>query len=117
MQKRKLLVTMKDIQRYRILKDVIEKKLRASQAAELLKLSYVHISRLKKRVLNNGLEGLLNANIEGNVLLIKEAMGVALVEGTDYGLIPGTKDPSLDIRLEAFSHQCHEHMRQHSHKK
>ncbi len=59
MQERKLLVTMKDIQRYRILRTVIEKKLKASQAALMLKLSYVHISRLKKRVLNNGLEGLL----------------------------------------------------------
>jgi predicted CoA-substrate-specific enzyme activase len=42
----------------------------------------------------------------------------------DYGLpvlnvvVEGTKDPSQDIRFEAFCQQCYEHMqRQHSHKK
>lgn len=35
------------------------------------------------------------AYIAGGVALIKEAMGVALVQGTDYGLIPGTQSPSL----------------------
>lgn len=55
----KLLVTMADIKRYRILKDVIEKKLKGTEAAQLLGLSVVHISRLKKRLLVDGFEGLL----------------------------------------------------------
>lgn len=55
----KLLVTMKDIQKYRVIKEIIEKKLKAYEAVDLLDLSYVHISRLKKRVLNEGFEGLL----------------------------------------------------------
>ena len=50
---------MKDIQRYKVLKDVIEKKLRGTEAAQLLNLTIVHISRLKKRLLNEGFEGLL----------------------------------------------------------
>jgi uncharacterized protein YqgQ len=54
-----LLVTMKDIRRYKVLKDVIEKKLRGTEAAQLLKLTTVHISRLKTRLLEEGFEGLL----------------------------------------------------------
>ncbi len=59
MKQEKLLVSMKDIQRYRVLKEVIEKRLKGSEAAELLALSYVHISRLKARLLREGFEGLL----------------------------------------------------------
>jgi transposase len=59
MKEQKLLVTMKDVQRYRVLKDVIAKKLKGSEAAELLNLSYIHISRLKKRLLEGGFEALL----------------------------------------------------------
>jgi hypothetical protein len=59
MKGERLLVTMKDIKRYRILKDVIEKKLKGTEAAQLLNLSVVHISRLKKRLFADGFEGLL----------------------------------------------------------
>lgn len=59
MNKSKLLVTMKDIQRYQILKDIIEKKLKGCQAAEILGITYVHVSRLKKKLLTEGFEGLL----------------------------------------------------------
>jgi transposase len=55
----KLLVTQKDIKRFKVLKDVIEKRLKSTEAAQLLGLSIVHISRLKKRLQNNGFEGLL----------------------------------------------------------
>jgi hypothetical protein len=59
MKQEKLLVSMKDIQRYKVLKEVIEKRLKGFEAAELLALSYVHISRLKTRLLREGFEGLL----------------------------------------------------------
>ncbi len=59
MKEQKLLVTMKDIQRYKILKDVIDKKLKGVEAADVLNLSPVHVSRLKKRFLEGGLEGML----------------------------------------------------------
>ena len=59
MKGEKLLVTMKDIKRFKVLKDVIERKLRGTEAAQLLNLTTVHISRLKKRLLNEGFEGLL----------------------------------------------------------
>ncbi len=55
----KLLVTMKDIQRYKVLKDVLEKKLKGIEAAALLNLTPVHISRLKTRLLKGGLEEIL----------------------------------------------------------
>jgi len=55
----KLLVTMKDIQRYKVLKDVIDKKLKGIEAASLLNLSPVHISRLKTKLLAGGFEEIL----------------------------------------------------------
>ena len=55
----KLLVTMKDIQRYKILKDVLEKRLKGIEAASLLNLTPVHISRLKAKLLNGGFEEIL----------------------------------------------------------
>jgi hypothetical protein len=59
MDQQKLLVTMKDIQKYKVLKDVTEKKLKGIQAAQILNLTPVHISRLKKRFLKEGFHGLL----------------------------------------------------------
>lgn len=55
----KLLVTMKDIQRYKVLKDVIEKKLKGIEAAQILGITAVHISRLKTKLLAGGLEEIL----------------------------------------------------------
>jgi len=59
MKEQKLLVTMKDIQRHKVLKDLIDKKLYGSQASELLNLSYVHVSRLKNKLLKGGFENIL----------------------------------------------------------
>lgn len=59
MGKYKVLVTMKDIQRYKVLQEVIEKKLKGMEAATILKLTPVHISRLKTRLLRQGFEGIL----------------------------------------------------------
>lgn len=59
MKQQKLLVTMKDMQRYKVLNDVIDKKLKGTEAAHILGLSCVHISRLKKRLLKEGFDGLL----------------------------------------------------------
>jgi len=55
----KLLVTMKDIQRYKVLKDVVEKKLKGIEAASILGLSTVHISRLKAKLISGGFEEIL----------------------------------------------------------
>ena len=43
MKGEKLLVTMKDIKRYKVLKDVIEKRLKGTEAAQLLYLSVFHV--------------------------------------------------------------------------
>jgi len=59
MKERKLLVTMKDVQKHKVLKDVIEKKLKGVEAAEILNLHPVHISRLKKKLIRGGFEALL----------------------------------------------------------
>ena len=55
----KLLVTMKDIQRYKVLKDVLDKKLKGIEAASILNLTPVHISRLKAKLLAGGFEEIL----------------------------------------------------------
>jgi len=55
----KLLVTGKDMQRYEILKDLVDKKITGTEASMLLGVSYVHTSRLKHRFIEGGLEGIL----------------------------------------------------------
>jgi hypothetical protein len=55
----KLLVTMKDVQRHKVIKDVIEKRLTGVEAASLLGLTPVHISRLKAKLLRGGFEEIL----------------------------------------------------------
>ena len=59
MKEQKLLVTMKDIQRHKILKDVIEKKLKGIEAAWALNITPVQVSRLKRRLVDGGFEALL----------------------------------------------------------
>lgn len=59
MKEQKVVVTMKDIQRYKVLKDLIEKRIKGIEASQLLDLSYVHVSRLKRRLLKEGFLGLL----------------------------------------------------------
>lgn len=55
----KVLVTMKDIQRHKVLHDVIEKKLKGIEAAEILGLTPIHVSRLKTKLLEGGFEEIL----------------------------------------------------------
>lgn len=50
---------MEDIQRYKILKDVIEKKLKGVEAVQLLTLTPVHVSILKVRLLKGSLEEII----------------------------------------------------------
>lgn len=64
MKEPKVLVTMKDIQRYRVIKDVLEKKLKAIQASQILGLSYIHLLRLKKKAGEAGFKGLLRSGRE-----------------------------------------------------
>ena len=56
----KLLVgTEKDMKRYEVLKDVVDKKLTGLDAANLLGLTNVHISSLKKKLMEGGFEATL----------------------------------------------------------
>ncbi|WP_250153553.1 helix-turn-helix domain-containing protein [Cedecea lapagei] len=45
---------MKDVDRLRILQDVIDRKLRPSQAAEHIGITRVHLSRLLRRYRQSG---------------------------------------------------------------
>ncbi|MFH1778903.1 MAG: ISNCY family transposase [Candidatus Omnitrophota bacterium] len=64
MKEPKVLVTMKDIQRYRIIQDVLEKKLKATSASQILGLSYIHLLRLKKKTKEHGFQGILRKGRE-----------------------------------------------------
>ena len=46
-------------QRHKVLTDVIEKRLKGVEAAQLLNLTPVHISRLKAKLIKEGFEGIL----------------------------------------------------------
>ena len=61
MKEPKVLVTMKDINRHRVLKDVLEKRIKAIEASEVLGLSYSHTLRLKKKLKELGFKGILRA--------------------------------------------------------
>ena len=59
MKKPEVIITMKDIQRYEIIKDVLAKRLKGTVAAELLGVHYIHFLRLKKKVKLSGINGIL----------------------------------------------------------
>lgn len=59
MNEPKISVTMKDIQRNKIISEVLEKKLMGIQASQILGITPVHFSRLKKKVKLYGIRGLL----------------------------------------------------------
>lgn len=56
---KKLIITMKDIKKYEILHQLINKQIKGYETAQLLGYSYVHILILKQKVLKCGFEGLL----------------------------------------------------------
>jgi len=53
------IISMKDIKKYEVLKQLINKEIKGAEAAGLLGFTRVHISRLKQKVLTYGLKGLL----------------------------------------------------------
>jgi len=59
MQGPKVIITMKDIHRYTVIQDVIAKRISGLQAATILGLTNVHISRLKQRFQAGGFKALL----------------------------------------------------------
>jgi len=55
----RLLVTMKDIKRHDLIQDVLAKRLKGTEAAELLGIHYIHFLRLKKKIAESGINGIL----------------------------------------------------------
>jgi hypothetical protein len=55
----KVSVRMRDIQRYKVLTEVLEKKLLLKDGSEIMGVSYRHAIRLKEKVEKEGFEGLL----------------------------------------------------------
>jgi len=57
------IVSMKDIKKYEVLKQLVDKQIKGYEAASLLGYSQVHISRLKQKLLKCGFKGLLRPKI------------------------------------------------------
>lgn len=57
-----LTMTHKEVNRYAIIKQLINKEINGTHAAELLKLSVRQVKRLKRKVQNKGPEALIHAN-------------------------------------------------------
>jgi len=55
-------MSQKEVKKYDIIKKVINKELNGSEAANLLKLTVRQVRRLKKRVRENGIKGLIHGN-------------------------------------------------------
>lgn len=59
-------LTMKDVKKYEILKQVAAKQIKGTEAAVLLGCHPVHISRLKKKVIASGIKGILRPKLPSN---------------------------------------------------
>lgn len=60
-------LTMKDIKKYDILKQVVAKQIKGAQAAVLLGYHPVHISRMKHRIISSGgIQGILRPKLPSN---------------------------------------------------
>jgi len=55
-------MSQKEVKKYDIIKKLINKEINGSEAAWLLNLTVRHIRRLKKKVNNNGIKGLIHGN-------------------------------------------------------
>ncbi len=64
MKEPKVLLTMKDIKKHEIIKEVLAKRLKGIQACEVLGITPVHFSRLKKKVQLHGIQGILRPGRE-----------------------------------------------------
>ena len=60
MERRKYQLTMKELNRYRILKDVLKHNIPLTQGARLIGISYRQALRLKKRVMLEDIEGIIS---------------------------------------------------------
>lgn len=57
-----IIMSQKEVKKYDIIKKIINKELNGSEAAELLNLTVRHIRRLKRKIIKNGINGLVHGN-------------------------------------------------------
>lgn len=62
MEPKRLIVTMKDLKRHKVIQDVLSNKLTAKEASLILALSYRQMLRLKERVKEHGLLGIVRVS-------------------------------------------------------
>lgn len=78
MESKRLIVTMKDLKRHKILQDVLDKHLTSKEASMLLSLSYRQTLRLKEKVKAGGLEAILRPSREAPNKTHQELIGEIL---------------------------------------
>jgi len=70
MDKQRFLVGLTDIEKYRVLMDCLEKKIKATQACQVLGLSYIHTLRLKKKAAHSVMRRRLPRNYLTTVIAL-----------------------------------------------
>lgn len=101
-------VTMKDIQRFKVLKDLADKKIKGIQAALILGVTPVHVCRLKRKFVKHGLDGLLRPRYPAaNKIPAAKAVVIADLYKEHYGdfNIMHFKDKLKDIHKITLSYE------------
>ena len=62
MENKLIVMTQKEVQRYEIIKELIDQKINGTQAAKQLALSIRQTKRLKGRVKKEGIQGIIHKN-------------------------------------------------------
>jgi transposase len=101
MNEPKIIITMKDIQKYKVIESVVNKKLTGIEAAKILDLTNVHVSRLKKRFLIGGFESLLR-----KPRLVPPNKKIANFQIQQ--IIKFRKDLYYDFNINHFNEKLHE---------
>ena len=95
----KLIVTMKDLKRHRLLQDVLGKRLTLKEASMLMSLSYRQALRLKEKVKTGGLEAILRPS---------RTAPNKLKEPVIKEIVKLRKDLYYDFNISHFMDKLHE---------
>lgn len=99
MQQKKLVVTMKDLKRHKIIQDVLDKRLTSKEASMLLSLSYRQLLRLKEKIKAGGLEAILRPSREAPNKIPEERINE---------IVKLRKDIYYDFNISHFMDKLHE---------
>ena len=102
MPEAQVIITMKDIHRYRVIQDVAEKRITGLQAAAILGLTNVQVSRLKQRFQMGGFAALLRK-------LPPQSPNQQVTEKQRATIIKLRQEVYFDFNLNHFKEKLNEH--------